>query len=69
MAHDPAVYPDPFNFKPERFFNAEGKLDYAAIDPVKYSFGFGRRYDSSTRSKTCSLTPKHFQTLRWISLR
>ena len=34
---------DPFNFKPERFFNAEGNLDYAAIDPVKYSFGFGRR--------------------------
>ncbi|KAL5514193.1 hypothetical protein ACEPAG_2281 [Sanghuangporus baumii] len=43
MAHDPAVYPDPFKFKPERFFNSDGKLDYAATDPVKYSFGFGRR--------------------------
>ncbi|KAI5121810.1 hypothetical protein M0805_009802 [Coniferiporia weirii] len=43
IMHDPAVYPDPMNFVPERFFNSGGKLDYAAIDPAKYSFGYGRR--------------------------
>lgn len=43
MAHDPSVYPDPFNFKPERFLDAEGNLDFAVTDPQKFSFGFGRR--------------------------
>lgn len=43
IAHDPTVYPDPMNFKPERYFNSEGELDYASIDPAKFAFGYGRR--------------------------
>ena len=43
ILHDPSVYPDPDSFKPERFFNSEGELDYAAIDPANYAFGYGRR--------------------------
>jgi cytochrome P450 len=38
---DPAVYPDPDAFKPERFLNADGSL---RDDPVLISaFGFGKR--------------------------
>jgi len=43
ILHDPDVYPEPMSFKPERYFNEEGKLDYVAIDPARYSFGYGRR--------------------------
>ena len=38
MSRDPAVYPDPEVFMPERF------LDPRARDPMKFTFGFGRRY-------------------------
>lgn len=43
ILHDPDVYPEPMLFKPERYFNTEGKLDYSAIDPARFSFGYGRR--------------------------
>ncbi|KLO17671.1 cytochrome P450 [Schizopora paradoxa] len=43
ILHDPDVYPEPMSFKPERYLNSEGKLDYVAIDPARYSFGYGRR--------------------------
>ena len=39
--HDPAFYPEPDAFKPERFLNADGSL---RDDPVLLSaFGFGKR--------------------------
>ena len=39
--HDPAIYPDPDAFKPERFLNSDGSL---RDDPVLIStFGFGKR--------------------------
>jgi cytochrome P450 len=39
--HDPALYPEPDAFKPERFLNADGSL---RDDPVLTSaFGFGKR--------------------------
>ncbi|KAI0040385.1 cytochrome P450 [Auriscalpium vulgare] len=41
MLHDPDVYPDPWNFKPERFVAEEGKP--AEQDPRSCCFGFGRR--------------------------
>ncbi|KAI0039477.1 cytochrome P450 [Auriscalpium vulgare] len=41
MLHNPDVYPDPWNFKPERFIAAEGKP--AEQDPRSCCFGFGRR--------------------------
>lgn len=41
--HDPAVYPDPFEFQPERFMR-NGKYVAEARDPSDFVFGFGRRY-------------------------
>ena len=44
MSHEESIYPDPFTFKPERFFDENGKLkDEERI----LAFGFGRRYFSS----------------------
>ncbi|PBK94452.1 cytochrome P450 [Armillaria gallica] len=41
MLHDPAVYDQPFEFKPERFIRTEAKEP--ELDPYKLTFGFGRR--------------------------
>ncbi len=41
MTHDENVYPDPFAFQPERFFNADGTLN---DDSRILAYGFGRRY-------------------------
>ncbi|KAJ3502046.1 hypothetical protein NLJ89_g9063 [Agrocybe chaxingu] len=38
MSHDPKVYSDPFNFKPERFLGPQPEQD-----PTVMCFGFGRR--------------------------
>ncbi|KAJ2928446.1 hypothetical protein H1R20_g8642, partial [Candolleomyces eurysporus] len=45
MLHDETVYPDPFNFNPDRFINAEtGQVDFARErDPSHACWGFGRR--------------------------
>ncbi|KAI1792474.1 cytochrome P450 [Ganoderma leucocontextum] len=40
--HDPAVYEDPYAFRPERFIR-DGKLDPSIQDPLAFVFGFGRR--------------------------
>ncbi|PIL24714.1 cytochrome P450 [Ganoderma sinense ZZ0214-1] len=41
--HDPAIYPDPEVFRPERFIR-DGKLDFSTVpDPTRFVFGFGRR--------------------------
>ncbi len=42
MLHDPAAYPDPDEFRPERFMR-DGQLDLTAHDPALFAFGFGRR--------------------------
>ncbi|KAG6843426.1 hypothetical protein H0H87_004685, partial [Tephrocybe sp. NHM501043] len=42
MLHDEKVYPNPFNFNPDRFMK-DGKLDPNARDPMHAAFGFGRR--------------------------
>ncbi|KAF8168214.1 cytochrome P450 [Crassisporium funariophilum] len=42
ILHDPELYPDPFQFKPERFVEEEGKP--TCPDPTTVgAFGFGRR--------------------------
>lgn len=45
MLHDENIYPDPFEFNPDRFINSEtGDIDYSkARDPMHACFGFGRR--------------------------
>ncbi len=40
MNHDEDVYPEPFAFKPERFFDENGNLNQN--DRI-LSYGFGRR--------------------------
>ncbi|KAF5367940.1 hypothetical protein D9758_004326 [Tetrapyrgos nigripes] len=41
MSHDPAVYPDPMVFRPERFLPIDGSKPQ--MDPRELCFGFGRR--------------------------
>lgn len=41
--HDPETFPDPMDFRPERYLAAEGDMYHTTIDPVKFAFGYGRR--------------------------
>jgi len=41
MLHDPRVYSDPMEFRPERFLDGESKEP--ENDPRPIAFGFGRR--------------------------
>ena len=47
MLHDPAEYPDPECFEPERYLSGNGSLNPDIRDPNTIAFGFGRRYDFS----------------------
>ncbi|KAG6843347.1 hypothetical protein H0H87_005586, partial [Tephrocybe sp. NHM501043] len=40
MLHDENIYPNPFDFNPDRFMK-DGKLDPNAKDPMHAAFGFG----------------------------
>ncbi|KZT64716.1 cytochrome P450 [Daedalea quercina L-15889] len=42
VLHDPSIYPDPFEVKPERYLNQ--KIEDVNPDPVYFAFGYGRRY-------------------------
>ncbi|KAK0440505.1 cytochrome P450 [Armillaria borealis] len=39
----PTVYPSPFEFLPERYFDKEAKAKGLNLDPRKFAFGYGRR--------------------------
>ncbi|KIJ26823.1 hypothetical protein M422DRAFT_272027 [Sphaerobolus stellatus SS14] len=41
ILHDPTIYPDPFEFKPERFIK-DGKSNHDVLDPYEVVFGHGR---------------------------
>ena len=43
MLNDERVYPEPHEFKPERYLK-NGKLDNSVRDPMDIAFGFGRRW-------------------------
>lgn len=43
MLHDPANYPEPQLFKPERFLKPDGTLNPDILEPSTMTFGFGRR--------------------------
>lgn len=56
--HDPDIYKDPYEFRPERFIR-DGKLDPNVTDPFAFVFGSGRRSGSDalllTRTKTLNI--------------
>lgn len=43
MLHDEEIYPDPFDFKPERFMKGD-QYNHDLMDPEEICFGFGKRY-------------------------
>ncbi|THH30742.1 hypothetical protein EUX98_g3445 [Antrodiella citrinella] len=43
MLHNPEDYPQPEQFKPERYLGPDGEIDASVRDPTTISFGFGRR--------------------------
>ncbi|THH30749.1 hypothetical protein EUX98_g3443 [Antrodiella citrinella] len=43
MLHNPEDYPEPDQFKPERFLDTDGNIDSSVRDPTTIAFGFGRR--------------------------
>ncbi|KAL7277362.1 hypothetical protein ACG7TL_009222 [Trametes sanguinea] len=43
MSREPAAYPDPDQFIPERFLNHDNNREQSTRDPERFQFGFGRR--------------------------
>ncbi|PPQ83215.1 Dimethyltryptamine 4-hydroxylase (PsiH) [Psilocybe cyanescens] len=43
VLNDPEEYPDPSEFRPERYLGPDGKPDHTVRDPRKAAFGYGRR--------------------------
>ncbi|KAJ3754463.1 cytochrome P450 [Lentinula raphanica] len=44
LLHDPEIFTDPMEFKPERFLRPDGTLNPEIRDPRDVIFGIGRRY-------------------------
>ncbi|KAF9872128.1 cytochrome p450 oxidoreductase [Colletotrichum karsti] len=58
FTHDPDVYSDPFEFRPERFLQSEPETD-----PRKFAFGFGRRVCSGKMLAETSMYLNFAQSL------
>ncbi|KAH6888849.1 cytochrome P450 [Coprinopsis sp. MPI-PUGE-AT-0042] len=43
VMHDPTIFDDPFEFKPERYLTADGKINPHVLSPEDAAFGYGRR--------------------------
>ncbi|KAH6888851.1 cytochrome P450, partial [Coprinopsis sp. MPI-PUGE-AT-0042] len=43
VMHDPTVFEDPFEFKPERYLTPDGKINSRVLSPEDAAFGYGRR--------------------------
>ncbi len=58
MLNNEIDYPEPREFRPERFLTSEGllRVDDGFRDPVDIIFGFGRRFVVGVRSKNQNLT-------------
>ncbi|KAG2005705.1 O-methylsterigmatocystin oxidoreductase [Coprinopsis cinerea AmutBmut pab1-1] len=56
VLHDPNIYPDPFEFKPERFLTQDGKIDQGVPDPEIAAFGYGRRICPGRQLSTDTFT-------------
>ncbi len=54
ILHDPAVYPEPHVFRPERFLTTDGKLNPQVKDPDA-AWGFGRRLCPGRRMATSTM--------------
>ncbi|KAJ6576760.1 cytochrome P450 [Mycena sp. CBHHK59/15] len=54
ILHDPAVYPDPHVFKPERFLTDDGNLNLRVKDP-EATWGYGRRSCPGRKMATSSM--------------
>ncbi|OAX39048.1 cytochrome P450 [Rhizopogon vinicolor AM-OR11-026] len=67
MLNDPRTYPNPSEFKPERFLANDGKE--LETDPRTICFGFGRRICAGTRnSQEASINSLHLADASvWIS--
>lgn len=43
ILHDENLYPEPKQFKPERYFDSDGNWNSDVRSPANVAFGFGRR--------------------------
>lgn len=57
MLQDPVVFPEPAEFRPERYLAEDRSLRVLERheDPSVIGFGFGRRYDFRVHLPSCSL--------------
>lgn len=68
ITHDEETYPNPDEFQPERFFNANGTLN---DDTIGYAYGFGRRYvecaymTGETLTYCAGFVPAGTQLIQW----
>jgi len=71
MLHDETFYPEPFNFRPERFMK-DGEINPEIRDPDHACWGFGRRLfsplnDVFIRGLFCGVYIGYVLGVTWLS--